>query len=361
MNLKNKIKKTIKVSKMVIKDCSLENGAIIAANTDKYYYPRQAKNYHFVWPRDAAYICIGAKTARINDIQEPFFKWLEERPEDFKKESKLYQNYSTNGRKSGKQFQPDQAGAILWTILEHFGEDVNKANKYETLIRRLADGLANEWKGGFFFSNTADLWEEGSRTTSTKMENNFTYTLAACAKGLLCADKVFKNEKWKEAADQMIELIDQAYSEEKKYFLRNQGKIDDFNVDVSTLGIVWPFGIIKPDDPRIIKTIKKIEDELVFAGGVKRFQFDYYDGEGTSGEGGGAWPICNFWISIYYSLKGDKHMAKHYFDWVIKRTEDDCMIAEQIFEDVREGGGIKPLAWSHAMFLVAAKYLGYLK
>ena len=360
MQITKKIKKTIEVSKLVINDSALENGAIIAANTDKYYYPRQAKNYHFVWPRDAAYICIAAKKIGITNIQEPFFKWMEERPEDFKKEGKILQNYSTNGRKSGRQFQPDQAGSVLHAILDNYDNDITKASKYEALIRRLADGIVGDWKGKYFFTNTADLWESGARKTSTKMENNFSYTLAACAKGLECADAMFNNKKWKEVSEQMIKLIEKAYSDEKKYFLRNQGKIDDFNIDASILGIVWPYGIIEPDDPRMVNTMKKIEDEIVFAGGVRRFQFDYYDGEGTSGEGAGAWPICNFWASIYYSLKGDKRMAKHYFNWVIKRIEDDCMIPEQIFEDIREGKGIKPLVWSHAMFVEAANLLGYL-
>lgn len=361
MNLKEKIAKTIKTSKTVIEDVALENGAIVAANTGQNYYPRQAKNYHFVWPRDAAFICAAAKMIGITNIQEPFFKWVETRPEDFKKESKLYQNYSTNGRKSGKQFQPDQAGAMLWAIFDYYDHDANKAAKFEKLIRRLADGLVDDWREKYFFTNTSDLWEAGNRKTSTKVENNFTFTLAACARGLQCASAIFENKKWKEAADQMTQLVEEAYSEEHKFFLRNHGKIDDLNIDVSVLAIVWPFDIIKADDPRIANTVKKIEKELSPGGGVKRFQFDYYDGEGTSGEGGGAWPICNYWMSIYYSLKGDKEKAKHYFDWVLERTDDDCMIAEQIFEDIREGKGIKPLAWSHAMFIVAAKHLGYLK
>ena len=359
MDLNKKIRKTIQISKRVLVDCALENGAIVAANTEKDYYPRQAKNYHYVWTRDASYICIGAKIIGINNIQIPFFNWLEKRPEDFKKESKLFMRYSTNGRKEGNQFQPDQAGTVLWAILEIFDKNPQKASGYEILIRRLADGLTDDWKEKYFFTNTVDLWEEGERKTSTKIENNFTYSLAACAKGLLCASQIFKNMRWKDSAYQMIELIDQSYSEENKYFLRNHGRINDPNIDTSLLGLTWPFEIIDPDDIRMKNTVKKIEKELVFdKGGVKRFQFDYYDGEGTSGEGGGAWPICNFWLSIYYSKLKDKKLAKHYFNWVIEKINDDCFIPEQIFSDFRKG--IKPLAWSHAMFIIAAQQLDYI-
>ena len=84
--MNKKIKQLLETSKEIIRHSALENGAIIAANPDKDYYPREAKNYHFVWPRDAAYICVAAQMVGINDIQEPYFNWLIKRPEDFEKE-----------------------------------------------------------------------------------------------------------------------------------------------------------------------------------------------------------------------------------------------------------------------------------
>jgi len=114
--MKDKIKKLITKSKEIILDSALENGAIVAANSDKNYYPKTAKDYHYVWPRDAAYICVAGQLAGIKNIQEPFFAWLEDRPEDFKKESKLFAHYSPNGRIKTRQFQPDQAGTMLWAI-----------------------------------------------------------------------------------------------------------------------------------------------------------------------------------------------------------------------------------------------------
>lgn len=354
-----KIKKLIDKSKEIILDSTLENGAIVAANSDKSYYPKSAKDYHYVWPRDAAFVCVAAQLAGIENIQESFFSWLDERPEDFKKEGKLFANYSANGRIKVRQFQPDQAGAMLWAIHEFYKNRPSDCQKQEPLIRRLADGLTNDWKGKYFFSNTTDLWEEGHRKTSTKMENNHTYSLAACARGLMCADHMLSGEKWKEAADQMIERINSSYSDEKKYFFRNHGKVNDFNMDASLLGLVYPFDIIKADDERIVNTVKKMEETIVINGGVHRYQFDYYDGEGTAQEGGGAWPILNFWMSIYWSIKGDQKKARQYYDWVVERIKDDYLIPEQIFSDFREG--IKPLAWSHAMFIIASKYLGELK
>ncbi len=351
-----KIQQLIQSSKQVFRDCSLPNGAIIAANTDLPYYPKRAANYHFVWPRDASYVCVAAQKIGV-EIQENFFDWLEDRPERFKKESLLFQNYAPNGLMSGGSFQPDQAGTVLWAIHEYYKDDLSKAMKYETLIRRLADGLANDWQETHFFHHTVDLWEEGKRRTSSVYENNHTYSLAACARGLLLANNIIRNDIWCKKAEEMKKRIDFAYYEKAGRFLRNRGKnVTDWNVDASLLGLVWPFEIIKPDDERMVNTVKKIEEEIVIDGGVHRYENDYYDGEGSGQEGGGAWPILNFWMSIYWTLAGNKEKAEKYFNWVLNKLDEDNYgnyIPEQIFEDNRRG--VYPLAWSHAMFILAAE------
>ncbi len=355
---KQKIQQLIQSSKQVFRDCTLPNGAIIAANTDLPYYPKRAADYHFVWPRDGSYVCVAAQKVGVK-IQEPFFQWLEDRPERFKKEGLLFQNYAPNGLLQSGNFQPDQAGTVLWAIYEYFKDDLKNAFKYEALIRRLADGLANDWQGTHFFHHTVDLWEEGERHTSSVYENNHTYSLAACSRGLLLADKMFKNDTWREKAAEMQKRIDFAYDSNAEYFLRNRGQeVMDYNVDGSLLGLVWPFEIIKVDDPRMMATVNKIEGKLVIAGGVHRYENDMYDGEGSGQEGGGAWPVLNFWLAIYWHLAGEKEKAETYFNWVLEKLAEDNygeFIPEQIFNDSRRG--VYPLAWSHAMFVLAVAQL----
>jgi len=362
MTIKSQIKQLIKTSKEVIKDCTLENGAIVAANIDKPYVPREAANYRWVWPRDASFVCVAADILKI-PIQEPFFSWLEKFPQDFQRSKILYANYATNGRigSMGRVFQPDQVGEILWAIHWHFQKDLKKALKFRGLIECLANGISQHWNKTHFDIHTVDIWEEWNRHTSVTMENNFTYSLAACARGLLLAYEIEPILLWKETAWQMIEQIKKAYIKEQGYFYRTAGKINDNNIDASLLGLVWPFEIYKPESEEIRKMVKKIEEKLVINGGVHRYQFDYYDGEGSSQEGGGSWPILNFWLSIYWILAGKKQKARKYYEWVLKRLNQgpyNYYIPEQIFNDFRKG--IYPLAWSHAMFIIVSHYLGYL-
>jgi len=159
----------------------------------------------------------------------------------------------------------------------------------------------------------------------------------------------------------MIEKIDESYDKRNKYFLRNHGRIDDKNIDASMLGLVWPFEIYRADDEKMVNTVKKIEKNIVINGGVHRYQFDYFDSEGSAQEGGGAWPILNFWLSIYYVLKKDKKNALKYYYWVLDHLDKEKykgFLPEQIFDDFRTG--IYPLVWSHTMFIIASHFLGFI-
>lgn len=354
------VQKFLKISKQVIRDCALDNGAIVAANTDKDYYPRRGANYRWVWPRDAAFVCLAADILKMPKIWQKYFQWLLEKPQDFKKDGLLYANYATNGRfgSMGRSFEVDQIGTTLWVINEIFYQKKRKlSSDIKELVKRLADGLTNHWDKTHFDLHTVDIWEESQRQTTITMENNFTYSLAASACGLLSANEMMPNRTWKETAREMIEEINESYCEKEGYFYRNVGKISDKNIDASILGLLWPFKIYEPKDKRILSTINKIEKNLVVDRGVHRYQFDYYDSEGAASEGGGAWVVLNFWLAIDLFLIGQKEKSLDYYNWPLKQVSKyNGYFPEQIFSDFRIG--VYPLAWSHALFVIASKILG---
>ncbi|MEM4267730.1 MAG: glycoside hydrolase family 15 protein [Candidatus Woesearchaeota archaeon] len=347
----------VEKSKEILLDCCLRNGAIVAANTDRPDYPHNVQSYRYVWPRDAAYICYALGLLGCLEEQANYFRWLK-RAEDLNETGLLFQNYYTHGRKRWLSFQPDQNGSTLWAIHNFLIKYPSYKQEFLPLVRLLADGLCRVWNKDHFSIVTQDLWE--TFYTYPELKTTFTYSIAACCRGLLCANELHENQEWRITAQQMKKKIEA--STHNGFFLRRCGAEKDFRLDSSILGIFWPFEIFGPEDKRIRNTLKHLA-ACERNGGVYRFQFDDYDGFRFQGidayRGAGAWPILNFWMSICYSKLGNKKKAVEYFDWVIERLDENLNIPEQIFEN-KELVSIKPLAWSHAMFIIAAAELGIL-
>ena len=350
----------IESTKRIIKDAAVENGAIVAANTDKRYYPRDASPYRYVWMRDAAFICVAADMLGI-EIQKDFFQWCLERAEGFVRDGVFYQKYHTNGAKAGDQFQPDQTGTLLWAVWHYYAyqQRTEDAVEFKDLIEKAADGICKLWSRNHFVVPTYDLWEE--RSTFPDLKDNHTYSLAACARGLRCADAMLielknesKTKKWLRCAKEMEETINKGYDASHRYFLRTFGKINDYVVDASLLGLVYPFEVGNADDQRIVNTVNAMEKKIVEDGSVHRYEKDAYDGWMREGKlrrkGAGAWPLLNFWMSIYYEMRGEKEKAEKYNEWVLNRLNSPY-IPEQIFENELQKS-VCPLVWAHAMFVI---------
>jgi glucoamylase len=84
-------------------------------------------------------------------------------------------------------------------------------------------------------------------------------------------------------------------------------------------------------------------------------------------KGAGAWPLLNFWLSIYYACKAeitheesDKNAAKNYYNWVLSNLGEKNHLPEQIFKKDSPQRSVSPLLWSHAMFIVASRILKYI-
>ncbi len=352
-----KIRNLKKTSIQVIKDCCLDNGAIVAANSSKKYYPPEAKHYFYVWPRDASFTCIAADLFGIKKIQENFFDWCLNRAESFKRKGLFFEKYYVNGLKAERRFQPDQGGSMLFAIHHHYKKKLSKALEFEELIEKTTNGLCDNWDRNHFKLITNDLWEE--RHTFPDLRDNFTYDLAAFSKGLELANEIIETPRWIKVSSEMKDVLKFHYN--GKNYVRSHGMLSDEKIDASMLGLVYPFETVKADNPKMISTVKEIEKKLIINGGVHRYEHDEYDGWMYEGfhrkKGSGAWPLLNFWMSIYFSMLGNKEKAKKYFSWVVDKVEN--YIPEQIFENNIQVS-VSPLAWSHVMFLISGKFLNLL-
>jgi GH15 family glucan-1,4-alpha-glucosidase len=344
-----KIKRIFKTSKRVFRECSLKNGAIVASNIHDPDYPEGVKNYHYVWPRDASFVCVACDLIGMKKIPEKFFKWCWKKAENFKEKGIFFMRYFPDGRMYGKQFQPDQTASLLWAI-EHHSKDWD-VSSFGQLIEKAADGIYSSWKGSCF-RRSFDLWEE--RAASPKKKQNHTYSLAMCIKGLKAALRLIGTRReWLRCVGEMENELKKSYDKKLGYFVRTFNNKRDKTLDSSMLGLVWPSEVISPKDRRMVSTVKKIiEKNSTENGGIMRYKGDKYVGKLKRGNAG-AWPILNFWLSIYFSKSGRKKRALEYFNWVLERVND------KLPEQIKNGkpSSITPLAWSHAMFIIAGRYL----
>ena len=338
-----KIQRIFDTSKKVFKQCSLRNGTIVASNV----HQKSFKNYFYVWPRDASFVCVACDLIGLKTIPERFFRWCWNYAEGFREKGIFFMRYRPNGKKYGIQFQPDQIGSLIWAIEHHS----RYSDKFNNIVEKAADGICSYWNG-MSFRTAFDIWEE--RVTSSKKKENHTYSLAMCIKGLNVASKLIQpKEKWSKCIEQMKHQFNKSYDKKLGYFLRTfNDRTGDKIVDSSLLGIVWPSEIIKPNDKRMISTVKKIIETNSQDNGIIRYKGDRYIGKLKRGKAG-SWPILNFWLSIYYTKLGKREKALQYFNWVIDMVEEK--LPEQIKNE--KISSIIPLAWSHAMFIIAGKYL----
>ncbi len=370
----NKINNLVNKSKEILRDCFLPNGCLVAAPSFMPYYPKEAKSYLSSWPGRDTGFSLTAGLILGKDYFPEVLTWLWERAENFQSapfhlnysEGLILRSYYPNGRIREGSFQPDQNGTLLWAISE-YSKNKKLSPLTEKVAEKLAGGLVKHWQASYFSIPTEDLWEE--RIAHPNFKTNFTYSLAADSCGLFWAGKYFSRKAWQETSLVMKNLIDSfAFNNDSGYFLRRFGGTIKpvAGIDASMLGLVWPFSLIDPSDKRIITTVAAIEEKLITREGIMRYEFDEYEGEMEMGwfhfkQGAGAWPLLNFWLAIVLNKMDRKNDAEKYFWQVLDQIDDDLLIPEQLFPKKDPRVGVKPLLWSHMMFIHAAKELGYYK
>ena len=138
------------------------------------------------------------------------------------------------------------------------------------------------------------------------------------------------------------------YSTEKNSFIRNK----DGKIDISLLGLTYPFNVFSPKEKKITNTIEKINLTLrTYTGGYLRYEGDRYMG------GANPWVISNLWLANYYLETGENKKAKACFDFVVTTSLENGMLAEQIDNKTMKPAWVYGLGWSHAMFIITLEKL----
>jgi GH15 family glucan-1,4-alpha-glucosidase len=111
-------------------------------------------------------------------------------------------------------------------------------------------------------------------------------------------------------------------------------------------------GFLPPTDPRIVGTVKAIEERLVHGGFVLR----YDTGQGVDGlpPGEGAFLACSFWLADNYILQGRIDEARGLFERLLGLSNDVGLLAEEYDPRAKRQVGNFPQAFSHVALVNTA-------
>ncbi|OGJ57618.1 hypothetical protein A2635_01975 [Candidatus Peribacteria bacterium RIFCSPHIGHO2_01_FULL_51_9] len=351
-------------------------GIVAAADADIMAFNRDT--YTYVWPRDAAFVCMALDGAGYSEVTRRFFEFCSriQTPDGY-----LLHKYNPDGSlgsswhpwfRDGEvqlPIQEDETALVLCALWQHFHATNDfefLQTMYESFLKKAAKFLCNfrEPQTGLPLASY-DPWEEH--------RGIFTYTTACTIAGLHAAVNIchslghFTHEKQYQTAEDEIRqsFLFHLYDEETGRFLkkikRKNGQTTerDRTVDANIM-TVWKLGILPSTDPRTISTMQQVEEHLTVRtpiGGIARYENDRYHAQVPSSAEipGNPWIITTLW-NAQWKIETAKSMddlakPRQILEWATSHASATGMLPEQLHPLTGAPLSVAPLSWSHAAFV----------
>jgi GH15 family glucan-1,4-alpha-glucosidase len=159
---------------------------------------------------------------------------------------------------------------------------------------------------------------------------------------------------WAATRDEIhAEVCAQAYHPGRQAFTQSYGATE---LDASVL--MMPLvGFLPPDDPRIVATVARIEEELTQDGLVLRYQTDPQGRVDGLPAGEGVFLPCSFWLTDCLHLMGRTDEARARFEKLLTLCNPLGLLAEEYDPGARRQLGNFPQAFSHVGLVNTAQNL----
>ena len=160
-------------------------------------------------------------------------------------------------------------------------------------------------------------------------------------------------DEWRAIRDEIrAEVLDQGYDADRGTFVQHYGGAE---VDASLLMLPL-VGFLDGDDPRMLGTIRAVEEDLLHEGLVLRYRTE----AGVDGLPGDEHPFvaCSFWLVSAYAAAGRLEEAHALFDRLLAMLNDVGLLSEEYDPVRRRMVGNFPQAFSHLALVQAAFHLG---
>jgi GH15 family glucan-1,4-alpha-glucosidase len=362
----------VKRSLVVLKGLTYEQtGGIVAAPTTSL--PEQLGgvrnwDYRYCWLRDATFTLLALMNAGYYDEARRWRDWLFRAVAGSPDQLQIM--YGLGGERRLSEWEaawlPGFAGsrpvrignaAVNQTQLDVYGEVLDAlyhahshglpANQHGDAIGRLLlDHLAKTWD-----QPDEGIWEvRGPR-------QHFTHSKVMVWVAFDRAVKILERrgnsghviEHWRHVRDKIHEdVCRKAFDTEFGSFVQAYGSR---SLDASLL-LLPLVGFLPPTDPRIIGTVKAIEQRLMADGFVCR----YDTGKVADGlpPGEGAFLACSFWLADNFVLQGRIGEARELFERLIALRNDVGLLAEEYDPRLGRQLGNFPQAFSHVALVNTA-------
>lgn len=346
-------------------------GAIVAAATTSLPELVGAErnwDYRFTWVRDASLTLEALWVAACPDEAQRFFDFLAGAAfSQLQSASELQIMFGIAGEHdlserelpwlSGwRGSRPVRVGngAFCQRQLDVYGELMGAVARLQdqlsgmdsgtrSFLVEVAQAAAARWK-----EKDQGIWEVRSEPRHYVHSKVMCWLALDCAlrlKDLLGAEDHV--ERWAEAREEIAqEVLQRGWSERAGAFTQT---FDSDDLDASNL-LMPIVGFLPPDDPRILATLRAIEERLTDSHGLV---YRYRTPDGLSGREGTFLP-CTFWLAHAWALAGEMERASEVFNRAASFANDVGLLSEEVEPGTRELLGNFPQAFSHIGLINAA-------
>ncbi len=323
-------------------------GALMAA-AEVDPHSRLSGGYGYSWPRDGAYLATALGAFGFRERVEHYFRFMTETQDV---SGAWWQRYLSTGHAgpSWGRIQIDEPATIISAAYMHFRRTRDHLwleNFWSTLSKGLSFLESIYSLDSPLGLSSHDLWEERMGIHA--------YSLAAVSAAFLTgsrlAAELMQNEaqaRYRELGEKIAAVVQEKFTPAEGPFYRSFiSNYWDQAMDVSMLGLIRPFGILRQSHPTAQKLVQSIRAKLWHnhSGGILRYEGDCY-------RGGNPWILTTLWLASVDVFLGNIDEAKHSFHWVLTKATEQGLFAEQVHRESGKPFWVIPLGWSHAMFLL---------
>ncbi|MGN7800792.1 glycoside hydrolase family 15 protein [Leifsonia sp. 22587] len=352
----------------------LETGGIVAAATTSLpesFGGQRNWDYRYVWLRDAS-LTIGVLLAHgYNDYVDHWRDWLlraiagdpgdvqimyglaGERDLDERIIDSLpgYQGAHPVrvGNGASTQFQADVIGEVMLG-LDRGRRAGNPETRFSWALQRALMGyLEQHWR-----DPDHGIWEIRDEP------KQFTHSRALVWAAFDCAVRAVEDyglegpvERWKRERDAIRADIEaNGWDPHRGTYVQHYGSTE---VDASLLQLAQ-VGYVAADDPRMLGTVRALEEDLLRDGLLLRYRTE----SGVDGLPPGEHPFlaCSFWLVEQYAHSGRHEDAVRLMDRLVGLANDVGMLSEEYDVEGRSHAGNTPQALTHLALVRAADAIG---